>query len=105
MTNQEKRDLRILAKEGLTFTEIRKIVDCSDGTIRKYIKDFKHYVVRKKNDNQRRTASYSTKYSDVTELSTFIREEFGGEVIENGIEVTMAEAIIKHLNEEEKYEK
>ena len=40
MTNREKNELRQLAKEGLSFREIRGLVDCSDGTIRVYIKTF-----------------------------------------------------------------
>jgi hypothetical protein len=41
MTNREKNELRKLAKERLPFIEIRKIVNCSDATIRAYIKIFK----------------------------------------------------------------
>lgn len=40
MTNTEKQVLRALCKDGLTFKEIRKLVDCSDSTIREYIKVF-----------------------------------------------------------------
>ncbi len=40
MTNREKNDLRKLAKEGLSFKEIRELVDCADSTIRMYIKVF-----------------------------------------------------------------
>ena len=40
MTNKEKNELRQLAKEGLSFQDIRRIVDCSDATIRMYIKTF-----------------------------------------------------------------
>lgn len=40
MTNKEKNQLRQLAKEGLSFQEIRRIVDCSDVTIKNYIKIF-----------------------------------------------------------------
>jgi len=40
MTNDDKRELRQLAKEGLSFSEIREIVDCTDSTIRRYIKVF-----------------------------------------------------------------
>jgi len=40
MTNQEKKELRQLAKEGLSFKEIRGYVDCCDATIRQYIKVF-----------------------------------------------------------------
>ena len=40
MTNEDKRYLKELAKCGLTFEEIRKRIDCSDSTIKKYIKVF-----------------------------------------------------------------
>lgn len=40
MTNQEKSELRQFAKEGLSFKEIRGIVDCCDQTIRCYMKVF-----------------------------------------------------------------
>ncbi len=40
MTNREKRELAQLAKEGLSFSEIRRIVNCCDATIRSYIKTF-----------------------------------------------------------------
>ena len=41
MTNKEKSELRQLAKEGLSFKEIKLLVDCADFTIRMYIKVFK----------------------------------------------------------------
>jgi len=41
MTNKEKDYLRRLAKEGRSFQEIREVVDCSDKTIREYIKIFR----------------------------------------------------------------
>ena len=41
MTNKEKAELRKLAKEGLSFSEIRELVDCSNTTIKQYIKIFK----------------------------------------------------------------
>ena len=41
MTNYEKDELRRLAKEGLSFKEIRGLVDCCNATIRMYIKLFK----------------------------------------------------------------
>jgi IS30 family transposase len=40
MTNKEKTKLRKLAKEGLSVAEIRRFVNCSDATIRNYIKVF-----------------------------------------------------------------
>ena len=40
MTNTEKDELRYLAKEGLSFKIIRGIVNCSDATIKNYIKVF-----------------------------------------------------------------
>ena len=40
MTNLEKTELRRLVKDGWTFEEIRPVVDCSDATIRRYIKVF-----------------------------------------------------------------
>jgi len=48
MTNKEKAYLRELAQEGRTFTEIRRLVTCSDTTITNYIADAaertKYYV-------------------------------------------------------------
>lgn len=41
MTNADKTELRQLAREGLSFKEIRKFVDCADSTIRGYIKVFR----------------------------------------------------------------
>ena len=41
MTNAQKKDLRLLAREGLTFKEIKLLVECCDSTIRMYIKVFK----------------------------------------------------------------
>jgi len=41
MTNKEKAELRRLVREGLSFEEIREIVDCCDATIRRYIKVFR----------------------------------------------------------------
>lgn len=41
MTNKEKAILRQLAKEQKSFKEIKGYVDCSDVTIRRYIKVFK----------------------------------------------------------------
>lgn len=40
MRNIEKDELRRLCKEGLTFSEIRGIVNCSDATIKRYIAIF-----------------------------------------------------------------
>ena len=40
MTNEEKRELRQFAKEGLSFKEIKEMVDCCDATIRQYIRIF-----------------------------------------------------------------
>ena len=40
MTNDEKRELKAMAKEGLSFRKIRPIVDCADSTIIRYIKVF-----------------------------------------------------------------
>ena len=41
MTNQEKVELMHLVRQGYSFKEIRTIVDCSDSTIRLYIKALK----------------------------------------------------------------
>lgn len=41
MKNKEKALLRSLAKDGESFEEIRRYVDCADATIRSYIKQFK----------------------------------------------------------------
>ncbi len=41
MTNKEKNQLRQLAKEGCSFSEIKRIVFCSDATIRAYMKIFR----------------------------------------------------------------
>lgn len=40
MTNADKRELRILCKEGDSFKEIREQMDCADSTIRSYMKLF-----------------------------------------------------------------
>jgi len=40
MTNKEKSELRKLVKENISFEAIRKLVNCSDATIRAYIKTF-----------------------------------------------------------------
>lgn len=40
MSNVEKTELRILCKQGKSFDEIREIVDCSDATIKRYLKVF-----------------------------------------------------------------
>jgi len=40
MTNKEKSELRKLAKTGMTLSEIKRYVTCSDQTIRNYIKIF-----------------------------------------------------------------
>lgn len=41
MTNLEKSKLRQLCKQGKSFEYIRLIVNCSDATIRRYMKVFK----------------------------------------------------------------
>lgn len=38
MTNLEKQELRAYARRGLTFEQIRKLVSCSDKTIKVYLK-------------------------------------------------------------------
>jgi hypothetical protein len=40
MTNKDKKELRQLVKEGFSFKEMRGIMNCSDATIRNYIKVF-----------------------------------------------------------------
>jgi IS30 family transposase len=40
MTNKEKAKLRYLAKQGLSISAIREEVNCSDATIRRYIRVF-----------------------------------------------------------------
>lgn len=40
MTNVEKRELRAMCKWGYSFDRIRLLVDCSDATIRRYLKQF-----------------------------------------------------------------
>lgn len=40
MTNKEKSELRQLIKEGLSFKQIKRIVNCCDATIHNYIKVF-----------------------------------------------------------------
>ena len=40
MTNEEKADLRELVKRGVSFMEIKECVDCSDTTIKRYMKIF-----------------------------------------------------------------
>ena len=41
MTNGQKNALRKFAKEGYTLEEIRGFIDCTDSTIKRYIKQFK----------------------------------------------------------------
>jgi len=40
MTNEDKRELRQLCKDGDSFKEIREVVACCDSTIRSYMKIF-----------------------------------------------------------------
>lgn len=40
MTNADKNELRDLCKAGYSFKRIRELVDCSDSTIRQYLKVF-----------------------------------------------------------------
>jgi len=40
MTNLEKQELRQYCKQGLSFDRIRRLVDCSDATIKRYLKAF-----------------------------------------------------------------
>ena len=40
MTNSEKFELKQLCKEGYSFEQIKKFVNCSDSTIKKYLKVF-----------------------------------------------------------------
>ena len=40
MTNAEKRELRIMCKQGWSFKDIRDCVDCCDATIKNYMKVF-----------------------------------------------------------------
>lgn len=40
MTNLEKRELRQMVKSGMSFSEILPWVECSDATIRRYLKVF-----------------------------------------------------------------
>lgn len=40
MTNSEKNHLRELCREGNTIDEIRLQIECSDATIRRYLKIF-----------------------------------------------------------------
>lgn len=40
MTNFEKRELKHFVLDGLSFKQIRERVNCSDATIRKYMKIF-----------------------------------------------------------------
>ena len=49
MRNIDKRDLREYAEEGLTLCRIRRLVDCADSTIRRYIK-----VYRPKKDDEKK---------------------------------------------------
>ena len=42
MTNKEKAELIRYIKAGKSFKEIRKLVHCSDQTIRNYIKALRH---------------------------------------------------------------
>lgn len=40
MTNKEKLELKTMVKLGFTYKQIRKLVTCSDKTIRKYMNTF-----------------------------------------------------------------
>jgi len=40
MTNQDKRELRQMCKDGWSFEDIRDCVDCCDATIKSYLKIF-----------------------------------------------------------------
>ena len=40
MTRLEKIELRHLVQDGWTFEQIRRVVECSDTTIRRYLKVF-----------------------------------------------------------------
>ena len=40
MTNQDKRELRQMCKNGWTFKDIRDCVHCSDATIKSYMEIF-----------------------------------------------------------------
>lgn len=40
MTKKDKQLLRALAKEGKSFKQIKEYMECSDATIRKYMKIF-----------------------------------------------------------------
>lgn len=48
MTNNDKRELRQLVKNGCSFDMIRDIVDCCDATIVTYIRVFQ---TKKKDEN------------------------------------------------------
>jgi len=41
MTNKEKAELRRYVLEGKSFQEITHLVDCSDQTIKRYIRAFR----------------------------------------------------------------
>lgn len=40
MTNLEKQELRELCKQGLSFEQVRRQVNCADSTIRQYLRVF-----------------------------------------------------------------
>ena len=40
MTDEEKRELKTLVKEGWSYRDIRGTVTCADSTIKKYIRLF-----------------------------------------------------------------
>ena len=42
MTNEEKSELKQLAKAGFSFNQIRNVVDCADSTIKQYISVFQN---------------------------------------------------------------
>ena len=50
MTNQEKRELRQMCKEGWSFEDIKDCVSCCDATIKSYMKIFSKEI---KNDRKR----------------------------------------------------
>ena len=41
MTNEEKRELRQMVKDGWSFEDIKGCVSCCEATIKNYIKSFR----------------------------------------------------------------
>lgn len=86
MTNEDKSELKQLAKQGLSFKEIKDIVSCSDTTIKRYIRVFdkkirtvratsKSRVTRTQARNAAKLSSYKKSKISLEELRKTICED------------------------------